>query len=150
MLLFDIFIISLVSGAIIIMGLIFSGLFFYIRVKYREYDENETLKEQNGIWKNRINEALKFFRDNYNDDLNHSAYDNVRIKTDFILKLISKKNSLKDQNHYYNMLFSMLYETAARMKTEIDVKKILSPLTGLYEELVTEHLNYLKENSDFN
>lgn len=122
------------------------GTFLYIRMKYREYDLRETKKEQIEIIKKKIDSARAYFRKNYNNDFDHTVWDNISIKIDFCLKLISRR-SIDDQVILLDKLFSMCYETGVRLKTNYDdVVYITAPLNNLKDDLVQYHLNYIKDS----
>ena len=117
---------------------------FRIREAYLEYDRQQTLLEEDSVWVGKIAEILSYFRRTYSSDTDRQAYENVKTKTDFIMKLI-RNRTLEDQVKLHKRTYDMLFETGARLsRNEIDVNLILSPLTNLYRELVEEHLDFLR------
>lgn len=140
-----IFIIS--SSILILLGYI--G-FLIIRHYYRIYDYNETLKENVNQIITNINGALLYFKNKYNKNLDNTIYTNIKVKSDFIMKLISKK-SLEEQRKYYDALFAMLYETEHRLLTKYDdVTYVTAPLNNLQETLANEHIAMLKKYAEDN
>ena len=134
-------IISLIIFLLIGGSIIF---YYYIKNKYREFCIMKDQEEAIDKLKDQIKEGLKYFKSNYDN----SVYSNIKIKTDFCFKLIDNKN-LDEKLIYFKKLFDMLYETGVRLKTKYDdVVYITSPLNNLKNDLVEEHLDYLKEHSD--
>lgn len=119
-----------------------------IREAYLEYDRQQMLHEEDSRWMGKITEILSYFRKTYSSDTNRQAYENIKTKTDFILKLI-RNRSIEEQVRLHKRTYDMLFETGARLaKNEIDVTLILSPLTNLYRELVEEHLDFIRKCDD--
>lgn len=135
----------MVSGSIVFSVVVFILLsFFYIRMKYREYDRRETEKEKIEFVKLKIDSAIAYFRKNYD----RTVSDNVISKIDFCRKLISKRK-LEEQSFLLERLFSMCYETGSRLRTNYDdVNYIVSPLNNITKELVDHHVRFLKDHID--
>lgn len=119
-----------------------------IREAYLEYDRQQSILEEDSVWTSKITGILSYFRKTYSSDTNRLAYENVKTKVDFILKLIGNR-PLEEQVNLHKRTYDMLFETGARLaKDEIDVNQILSPLTNLYRDLVEEQLDFIRKCDD--
>jgi len=133
------------------MGLCVLGLWFFVRYikdEYRKYDREETQKEEIERLKGLIKGAMNYIYTNFNNDFDSSAYNNIKIKVDFLRPIIERKPTEK-KLYYYKKLFQRLYETTYRLKTDFyNVKSVISPLTTLVDEIAAEQIDYIRENSD--
>ena len=119
-------------------------LYCYIKVEYRKYDEEETLKEKIVEFRAKIKQAQEHFRLNYDPNV----FKTVKLNLDFCIRLILNKD-IKSQANYFEKLYNALYETGYRLKTKYDdVVYIIAPLKNLREELFIELTDYIKENSE--
>ena len=122
--------------------------FFYIRHQYRIFCHKEDQKEHIALLRRQIESARDFIRKNYTTQTNHSIYDNIVPKMEFIEKLILHK-APEDQEREFQFLLDMLTETFVRLKNNYDdVPGIVAPLNTLRDRLVQEHLAYLRTHMD--
>jgi len=128
----------IILGSIVI-GSIFFGL--YINNLYKKYDQKESLKEEIDGLKKSVDEAMRYFEQTYCNDFDHTVYETLRIKVNFITKIIRNK-SLEEQKTYYKKLYERLYETGYRLKTDFyNVEKIILPLSSLIKEICESYIS---------
>lgn len=136
-------IVPMISLVLFLLG---TGTFLYIRRAYRIFCQKEDQKERINILKQKINSAKDYLRQNYSTAFDHSIPDNIIPKMEFLVKLISHR-TLEDQEKNLYLLLNILTETFIRLKQNPqDPILIISPLNSLRDKLVQEHLNFIKEN----
>jgi hypothetical protein len=125
------------TGSIIF--IVFS--YFYIKYKYKKYDEIETLKETIIIERAKIKDALEYFKNTYE----HHVFSSIKNNIDLCLEIILNK-TYENQIIYLKKLFDKLYETGYRLKTNYDDPMyIIMPLKNFREELAQEVIDYIKD-----
>ena len=124
------------------------GFFLYIKRQYRIFCRKEDQKEHITLLRRQIESAREYIRKNYTTETNHSIYDNIVPKMEFIEKLILHK-APEEQEKEFQFLLDMLTETFIRLKNNYnDVPGIVSPLNTLRDRLVQEHLAYQRTHMD--
>jgi hypothetical protein len=115
--------------------------YFYIKYKYKKYDEIETLKETIIIERAKIKDALEYFKNTYE----HHVFSSIKNNIDLCLEIILNK-TYENQIIYLKKLFDKLYETGYRLKTNYDDPMyIIMPLKNFREELAQEVIDYIKD-----
>jgi hypothetical protein len=125
------------TGSIIF--IVFS--YFFIKYKYKKYDEIETLKEAIVVERAKIKDALEFFKNTYD----YHVFISIKNNVDLCLELILNKK-YEYQITYLKKLFDKLFETGYRLKTNYyDPMYIITPLKNFREELAQELIDYIKD-----
>jgi hypothetical protein len=125
------------TGSIIF--IVFS--YFFIKYKYKKYDEIETLKEAIVVERAKIKDALDFFKNTYD----YHVFISIKNNVDLCLELILNKK-YEYQITYLKKLFDKLFETGYRLKTNYyDPMYIITPLKNFREELAQELIDYIKD-----
>ena len=115
--------------------------YFYIKYKYKKYDEIETLKETIVIERAKIKDALEFFKNTYD----YHVFSSIKNNVDLCLEIILNKK-YEYQIIYLKKLFDKLFETGYRLKTNYDDPMyIIMPLKNFREELAQELIDYIKD-----
>jgi hypothetical protein len=115
--------------------------YFYVKYKYKKYDENETLKENIVIERAKIKDALEYFKNTYD----YHVFNSIKTNVDLCLEIILNKN-YEYQITYLKKLFDKLFETGYRLKTNYDDPMyIIMPLKNFREELAQEVIDYIKD-----
>jgi len=140
------------SQAIISSITVFSAILFcfflYIKRQYKIFCRKEDQKEHIALLRRQIESARDFIRKNYTTQTDHSIYENIVPKMEFIEKLILHK-SPDEQEKEFQFLLDMLTETFVRLRNNYDdVPGIVAPLNTLRDRLVQEHLAYLRTHMD--
>lgn len=140
--------ILIIIGVIVTILAIGTFSCFSIHKAYIEYDRRKTKEEELEILKKSIKSAKEYFRKTYDNDLDSAVWTNVKENANFISQLIENK-TIDEQLEYYDKLFKMMYETGIRLKKDFNnVQYIMQPLKTLRDELVEEHIEFLKNNMD--
>ena len=128
------------TGSIIF--IIFSiFIYYYVKCKYKKYDEIETLKEKIIDERAKIKQALDYFKNTYE----HHVFVSIKTNVDLCLEIILNK-TYKYQITYLKKLFDKIFETGYRLKTNYDDPMyIITPLKNFREELAQELIDYIKD-----
>lgn len=101
-----------VVGLLIVIS---AAAYFYIKREYVKYCDRMNLRESIQERIDTLRSFQEYFRRTYDSNEDHTVYENIKTKTDFLMKLISKRSD-EDKMRLYNRLFDMMYETGVRLK----------------------------------
>ena len=120
----------------------------YIRKSYKRFCQMEDMKERIEILKKKIFSARTYLRENYNTPESSQISKDIIPKIEFLVKLI-EKTDINHQEEKFNLLLNLTTETLFRIKTDFyNVPAILSPLNTLRDQLVQDHIDFLRKYSE--